>query len=260
MLLGRAVPHKRGDQQNAIQRGDNKANPRGSKPRVLLEPVPIVPKKDGGMRPVINLKSLNEYVVPQHFKMEGIHTLKDLLRRSDWMTKIDLKDAYFTIPIHSTSRFLDPRATAPLRVLLPAIRPVVCSMGFYQDPEAGTNPTQRVGDKTSGIHRQYTRLDGDGGDREESYLSVNIPAGKPGLHNTPSKNRDNPIPGDRIPGNDGGFQSNGITAAGSEVEKTSFRSCKDHYQGSVMAFFVPPQNCPTGQKFADIFCPRTKYV
>ena len=64
----------------------------------------LVPKKDGGVRPVINLKSLNEYVVPQHFKMEGIHTLKDLVRRGDWMTKIDLKDAYFMIPIHSTSR------------------------------------------------------------------------------------------------------------------------------------------------------------
>ncbi len=39
----------------------------------------LVPKKDEGMRPVINFKSLSEYVVPQHFKMEGIHTLKDLL-------------------------------------------------------------------------------------------------------------------------------------------------------------------------------------
>ena len=61
----------------------------------------LVPKKDGGMRPVINLKSLNEFVAPQHFKMEGLHTLRDLLRRNDWMTKLD---AYFMIPIQSSSR------------------------------------------------------------------------------------------------------------------------------------------------------------
>ena len=64
----------------------------------------LVPKKDGGMRPVINLKGLNKFVAPQHFKMEGLHTLKDLLRRYDWMTKLDLKDAFFMIPIHSSSR------------------------------------------------------------------------------------------------------------------------------------------------------------
>lgn len=64
----------------------------------------LVPKKDGGMRPVINLKSLNAFVPPQHFKMEGIHTLKDLLKVGDWMCKIDLKDAYFTVPIREESR------------------------------------------------------------------------------------------------------------------------------------------------------------
>ena len=31
----------------------------------------LVPKKGGGMRPVVNLKGLSEYIVPHHFKMEG---------------------------------------------------------------------------------------------------------------------------------------------------------------------------------------------
>ena len=50
----------------------------------------LVPKKDGGQRPVINLKKLNEYVHTKHFKMEGIHLLKDLPRKGDYiMTKVD---------------------------------------------------------------------------------------------------------------------------------------------------------------------------
>ena len=45
-----------------------------------------VPKKDGGIRPVVNLKVLNSYVKQVSFKMEGIHLLKDLLCPGDWMT------------------------------------------------------------------------------------------------------------------------------------------------------------------------------
>ena len=64
----------------------------------------LVPKKDGGQRLVINLKALNQFVQPQHFRMEGLHTLKDLLKPGDWMAKVDLTDAYFNIPMHKTQR------------------------------------------------------------------------------------------------------------------------------------------------------------
>ena len=36
--------------------------------------------------------------------MESIHILRDLLRAGDWMTKVDLKDAYFMVPIHEEDR------------------------------------------------------------------------------------------------------------------------------------------------------------
>ena len=64
----------------------------------------LVPKKDGRQRPVINLKRLNQSVKTEHFKMEGIHMLKDLLKAGDWMAKIDLKDAYFMIPMAQEDR------------------------------------------------------------------------------------------------------------------------------------------------------------
>ena len=48
--------------------------------------------------------SLNDYIVPHHFKMEGIHTLKDLLITGNWMTKVDLKDAYFILPVQNANR------------------------------------------------------------------------------------------------------------------------------------------------------------
>ena len=64
----------------------------------------LLPKKDGTTRPVVNLKCLNEYIFPHHFKMEEMHTLRDLLKSNDWMTKVDLNDAYSTIPIHNFHR------------------------------------------------------------------------------------------------------------------------------------------------------------
>ena len=64
----------------------------------------LVPKRDGKSRPVISLKDLNTFLQYDHFKMEGIHLLRDLLQPHDWLGKIDLKDAYIVIPIWKNHR------------------------------------------------------------------------------------------------------------------------------------------------------------
>ena len=67
----------------------------------------LIPKKDGTMRPIIDLRELNKFVHSEHFKMEGIHLIQMLLQEGDWMVKLDLKDAYYAILIdHSHRKYL----------------------------------------------------------------------------------------------------------------------------------------------------------
>ena len=65
-----------------------------------MSPIFLVSKSDGLWQPVINLKSLNQYVRAPHFKMESIKLVKGLIQEGDWLTKLDLKDAYLTLPVH----------------------------------------------------------------------------------------------------------------------------------------------------------------
>ena len=78
-----------------------------TRPKGFCFSIFLVPKKDGVHRPVINLKALNKFIVEEHFKMEGFHMVKDLIKPGDWLAKIDLKNAYFLVPVHpSHQRFL----------------------------------------------------------------------------------------------------------------------------------------------------------
>ena len=49
-------------------------------------------------------KPLNQFVINEHFQMENISCLKQILNQNDFMVKLDLKDAYLTVGVHEQSQ------------------------------------------------------------------------------------------------------------------------------------------------------------
>ena len=47
----------------------------------------LVPKKTVDLRPVINLKPLNKFVVKRHFKMETINVARELINSNDYFIR-----------------------------------------------------------------------------------------------------------------------------------------------------------------------------
>ncbi|KAJ1160280.1 hypothetical protein NDU88_000782, partial [Pleurodeles waltl] len=73
-------------------------------PHGFISNLSLVDKANGGQRPFINLHDFNDWLVYRHFKMDGIHLLRNVLRPLDWLACLDLKDAYLTIPIFPPHR------------------------------------------------------------------------------------------------------------------------------------------------------------
>ena len=57
-------------------------------------------KKDGAKRMILNLKQFNTHITYRHFIMESINPVIDIVRPNVYMTSIDLKDIFYSIPIH----------------------------------------------------------------------------------------------------------------------------------------------------------------
>ncbi len=59
----------------------------------------IVPKKGGGLRPILDLRVLNRALHKLPFKMLTQKRIFGCIRPRDWFVAIDLKDAYFHVSI-----------------------------------------------------------------------------------------------------------------------------------------------------------------
>ena len=84
--------------KNAIERVEN-VKSFGFYSRLFL-----VPKPHQRWRPVIDLSRLNTFLHVEKFKMETPESIRTSLIPGEWVSSIDLSDAYLHIPIHPNSR------------------------------------------------------------------------------------------------------------------------------------------------------------
>ena len=70
----------------------------------FLSNIFLIPKSDGTHRLILNLKKLNEFVATEHFKIEDWKVAKRLIGPNDYMATLDLKDAYYLVPIKKKDR------------------------------------------------------------------------------------------------------------------------------------------------------------
>ena len=51
----------------------------------------------------LRIQQLTQYIDFPHFKMEGLHKLPSLHQQKAYLIKVDLKDAYLTVPVAESS-------------------------------------------------------------------------------------------------------------------------------------------------------------
>ena len=76
----------------------------GHCPEEFISNIFYHPKKDGSFRLILNLKYLNESIEYLHFKMDTLHTAVKLIRPNCYFASIDLKDAYYSVPVRPGDR------------------------------------------------------------------------------------------------------------------------------------------------------------
>ena len=59
----------------------------------------LVPKRDGGFRPILDLRGLNKFLKVLPFHMLTTAEVRRVILQGEWFTLVDLQDAYFHVPI-----------------------------------------------------------------------------------------------------------------------------------------------------------------
>ena len=104
-------PYKLADEEaRAVDEEINKLMIKGVISQSYYEPGQIISniftrkKKDGGHRMILDLSELNHYIKYIHFKMDTFDCARSLITKNCYMTSLDFRDAYYTVPIAKCDR------------------------------------------------------------------------------------------------------------------------------------------------------------
>lgn len=70
----------------------------------FVSPMFLIQKPDHSYRPIFNLKKLNDYIALKKFYLISHLKIPDFLQPSDWLTKIDMSQAYFHLNVSPSHR------------------------------------------------------------------------------------------------------------------------------------------------------------
>ena len=139
------------------------------------------------------------WVRPQHFKVEGIHMLREIVAQDDWLAKLDLKDAYFTVPIAFCG------GPSPISIYVSPVRSVLRSLGIHQGSKTGCCSSKRFRSSPYCLYRRYA------GDRKIPSRNSGLRGGvdrsirRSEVHNQQGEVRVDSISTDRVSGSSGGY-------------------------------------------------------
>ena len=192
-------------------------------PNQLVSHIFLASKKDGTNRPVINLKQLNKHVKYMHFKMEGIPNLVDLLQRDDHMCKLDLKDAYFVIPV--APRYQEYLKFRWNRVLYKfKVAPFVSRLGstyLLKIDETDNSRDETFRNQMCNLSRRsYSPISGTSGVTKPA-TNDNLSVTKPGVHHQLGKICDKSNTANRVAGLSHRFTLNDNVTIHAKIKRPS---------------------------------------
>ena len=122
----------------------------------------LVPKPGGKFRPVIDLKKLNQFVAPQHFEMEGLHSVPQSASRKRFHSKNRLKGRI----LHSSNVYRQSKVSQIYRSAISLISPQIDyvtdsetkdrSLNVYRSAISSTSP--QIDGVSVGQHPLIVRL------------------------------------------------------------------------------------------------------